>query len=74
MKRLVPVFVLLALCLSTLPVHLSAQEAEEPVVESTASSNALMDKLRGSGKTGVALFVISIVGFSFAFERVFNLR
>ncbi len=30
-------------------------------------ANPLFEKLRGSGKTGMALFVISVVGFSFAF-------
>ncbi|WFB37080.1 MotA/TolQ/ExbB proton channel family protein [Kiritimatiellota bacterium B12222] len=49
-------------------------EPEVLVIEEVSSSNALVEKLRGSGKTGFALFVISIVGFSFAFERVYNLR
>lgn len=42
--------------------------------EDVSTANALVEKLRGSGKTGVALFVISIIGFSFAFERLYNLR
>ncbi len=76
-----PTFILLfTLILFLLP--LSAQEhmvQESPQLEAiepdeTVSSHPLLDKLRGSGKTGAALFLISVVGFSFAFERFFHLR
>jgi biopolymer transport protein ExbB len=50
-----------------------AMEMDESLEEVSASS-ALIEKLRESGKTGIALFLISVVGFSFAFERLFNLR
>ncbi len=60
---------------------MSGQAQEEAVApsearqaESVSSSSALFEKLRGSGKTGIALFLISVVGFSFAFERAFHLR
>jgi biopolymer transport protein ExbB len=38
------------------------------------TTRALFEKLRGSGKTGLALLGFSLVGFSVAFERMFNLR
>jgi biopolymer transport protein ExbB len=72
MKRCLILLPLMALALNVCPLF--AQDVEETVVEEAPPTNALMEKLRGSGKTGVALFVISVVGFSFAFERVFNLR
>lgn len=80
--RLLPV-----LCLFLLPLGLSGQdsaagesvEPSDPVEEVTAAEEeaatySLVEKLRESGKTGLALLVISIIGFSFAFERLFNLR
>ena len=81
MIRRSAVFISLAFAL-----NLSAQEVAESTtglsagVEQTAPGdasvpvNALMEQLRQSGKTGMALFIISIIGFSFAFERLFNLR
>lgn len=72
MKRYLFMIPMMVLCLNLTPLF--AQSTEESPTEEVGASNALMDKLRGSGRTGVALFVISIVGFSFAFERVFNLR
>jgi biopolymer transport protein ExbB len=76
--------------LSALPLALSAQDeaaapaaaevaetiADAPadVEPEAAPANALVEKLRGSGKTGIALFLVSVIGFSFAFERLFNLR
>lgn len=42
--------------------------------EGGSSGNPLLEKLRGSGKTGIALFLISVIGFSFAIERMVNLR
>lgn len=79
LPRLLPAF-----CLYILLTPLSAQDTgAAPVPESGESvemheeegaSNALVEKLRGSGKTGVALFLVSVIGFSFAFERIFNLR
>ncbi len=85
MKSLrIPLYIVcLFVAFSVSPFGIFAQEeaevATEIVVEETldeevSSSNALVEKLRGSGKTGIALFAISIIGFSFAFERVFNLR
>jgi biopolymer transport protein ExbB len=47
---------------------------EVAVEEELSDSGALIEKLKESGKTGLALFIISIAGFSFAFERLFNLR
>lgn len=41
---------------------------------SSRSSFALLEKLRSSGMTGLALLAVSVVGFSFAFERLFGLR
>lgn len=56
-------------------VETSADTPAEAAAETTsAPANALVEKLRGSGKTGVALFLVSVIGFSFAFERLFNLR
>jgi biopolymer transport protein ExbB len=80
--------VLMLACLTGLSsLHLAAQaEATDPAdvpaelaapadgAESAPAGNPLIEKLRGSGKTGAALFLISIVGFSFAFERLYNLR
>lgn len=63
-----------------LPLDLFAQESPETqapaaaVEEAPAAGNPLFEKLKGSGKTGVALFLISVAGFSFAFERLVNLR
>ena len=69
-----------------LPYALSQQESS---VDSTSSvvengettSNQLFDekgvlisKIRESGKTGLALLLVSIIAFSFAFERIYNLR
>lgn len=51
-----------------------APVADSAAPADSAPANPLFEKLRGSGKTGMALFVISVVGFSFAFERLFNLR
>lgn len=78
--RVVCLLALAALsCWMTLPLaaQASADASAEPVVASEASesaANPLFEKLRGSGKTGAALFLISVVGFSFAFERLYNLR
>ena len=84
MKRTIFSLSLLTLGLSFFSPMLWAQETETeppaaPAVEAPAetpdaSVNPLLDKLRGSGKTGIALFIISVIGFSFAFERVFHLR
>jgi len=81
-------FLMVSLCL--LPLTLQAQETvEAPAATSSQSeealpagapeavsspANPLLEKLRGSGKTGIALFLISVIGFSFAFERIVNLR
>lgn len=52
----------------------------ETVVEEVDSKpkvgekGVLISKLKESGKTGLALLLISIIGFSFAFERLYNLR
>ncbi|MDA3874214.1 MAG: MotA/TolQ/ExbB proton channel family protein [Kiritimatiellae bacterium] len=71
------------MCVLHFPLSVFSQEeapaepevaSTEEVAEETGGSNALVEKLRGSGKTGVALFLISVVGFSFAFERIYNLR
>lgn len=51
-----------------------ADSVNEPVPNAPNTTNALVEKLKGSGKTGIALFLISVFGFSFAFERAFNLR
>ena len=73
----------IVLACSMSPARILAQEAievtpevltEEVLTEEVSNSNALVEKLRGSGKTGAALFVISVIGFSFAFERMFNLK
>jgi len=69
------------------PLGLSAQEsetpapppAEQPAAEEAESPNggtgfSVIEKLKQSGKTGIALFLISVAGFSFAFERLFHLR
>ena len=84
MHRILPL-----VCLGVLPLMLPAQEpaneqpaapaadapaGEAPPLEDTGTNFALMDKLKESGKTGIALLLISIAGFSFAFERIFNLR
>ncbi len=73
----------------SVPLRAQEELAEpEVVVEMTAAdgdaadladtdvsaTSALIEKLKESGKTGIALFFISVVGFSFAFERLFNLR
>lgn len=64
-------------------LNLVAQESADAPVDPSAlaetpeaadSANPLVEKLRGSGKTGIALFLVSVVGFSFAFERLFHLR
>lgn len=80
-----PILLLLFLCSAVFsPISLFAQEAyiataelqqpaDEPI-EDVSASSALIEKFRESGKTGIALFLISVVGFSFAFERLFNLR
>lgn len=78
---------LVCTCLSSTRAQETESASAEPPAETSPAStdtqsatetpnsvNPLIEKLRGSGKTGVALFLISIVGFSFAFERVFNLR
>ena len=71
---------LLASGFCLLPIAVSAQESSEPpppaasVEEAPDAGNPLFEKLKGSGKTGVALFLISVAGFSFAFERLVNLR
>ncbi|MDQ8209250.1 MotA/TolQ/ExbB proton channel family protein [Coraliomargarita sp. SDUM461003] len=49
-------------------------EVDEFITEDVSATGALIEKLKESGKTGIALFFISVVGFSFAFERLFNLR
>ncbi|HKK18877.1 MAG TPA: hypothetical protein VJ952_09385, partial [Opitutales bacterium] len=78
-----PILLLLTiLFLCALPLSLPAQEStSETTTEAVAPAeltdsggNALVEKLRGSGKTGVALFLVSVIGFSFAFERLFHLR
>jgi biopolymer transport protein ExbB len=50
------------------------QELPEEPAQDVSATGALIEKLKESGKTGIALFFISVVGFSFAFERLFNLR
>jgi biopolymer transport protein ExbB len=80
-------FCLSALLLSSLSFFspLTAQETDpgpepasitEPAeaAPDTGTPNVLLEKLRESGNTGIALLLISVVAFSFAFERVFNLR
>lgn len=42
--------------------------------ETVSESGALIQRLKETGKTGLALLLVSIIGFSFAFERLFNLR
>ena len=42
--------------------------------DAVGEKGVLISKLKESGKTGLALLLISIVGFSFAFERLFNLK
>ncbi len=49
-------------------------DGASPPRAAIAGENVLLVKLRQSGKTGLALLIISIVGFSFAFERFYNLR
>ncbi|MCC5843057.1 MAG: MotA/TolQ/ExbB proton channel family protein [Verrucomicrobia bacterium] len=78
--RFVPIFVLLAL-IPPASFHSFAQEPSPPTevsdsvpADTITGIDALTEKLRGSGKTGMALFVISIVGFSFAFDRLYHLR
>lgn len=53
-----------------------AMMEEMPVAaeRGAGTTGALMEKLRGSGKTGLALLGFSLLGFSVAFERMFNLR
>lgn len=46
------------------------QQPKQPVTE----SGALIQRLMETGKTGIALLLVSIIGFSFAFERLFHLR
>lgn len=47
---------------------------ETETTQKVGEKGVLISKLKESGKTGLALLLISIVGFSFAFERLFNLR
>lgn len=57
--------------------NLSAEDSPPGAEESESSGGtnfAVIDKLKQSGNTGIALFLISVVGFSFAFERAFHLR
>ena len=56
------------------PVDPALEQPVEEVSEEVSESSALIEKLRESGRTGIALLAVSIVGFSFAFERLFNLR
>ena len=50
--------------------------ASEEIVEDEilSTQGVFIEKVKESGKTGIALLLISIVGFSCAFERLFNLR
>lgn len=50
--------------------------AVEDVVDDEVlnTQGVFIEKVKESGKTGIALLLISIVGFSCAFERIFNLR
>jgi biopolymer transport protein ExbB len=81
-----PLIILILSC--TLAGPCFAQEGETPAAESemvpsppveesqhaTGTDFAVIDKLKQSGKTGIALFLISVAGFSFAFERLYHLR
>jgi len=48
--------------------------ADKEAEAASGTSFAVIEKLKQSGKTGIALFLISVAGFSFAFERLFHLR
>jgi len=52
----------------------AAVAGEAPSPRAIAGENVLLVKLRQSGKTGLALLAISVIGFSFAFERFYSLR
>lgn len=58
----------------TIATEPGANPVMDSSLDATGTTNALFEKLKGSGKTGIALFLISVFGFSFAFERLFNLR
>lgn len=47
---------------------------EQPAATSLNDAGVLLAKLKETGMTGLALVFLSVVGFSFAFERLFNLR
>ncbi|MDA3800032.1 MAG: MotA/TolQ/ExbB proton channel family protein [Kiritimatiellae bacterium] len=49
-----------------------ADEVEE--YEILTTQGVFVQKVKESGKTGIALLLISIAGFACAFERLFNLR
>lgn len=55
------------------PAEESVEMAQETEIES-GPDTPLIDRLRSSGMTGIALLIISVVGFSFAFERLYDLR
>lgn len=48
-----------------------SEVVEEDVLD---SRGVFIEKVKESGKTGIALLIISIIGFSCAFERLFNLK
>jgi biopolymer transport protein ExbB len=68
------VFTPLSFCQET-ETNASDVALEEIAADEVLNSQGVfISKVKESGKTGIALLLISIVGFSCAFERIFNLR
>ncbi len=69
--------ILLALAAFTITAHggtLDAETTAATPAQAVGGAGVLFAKFRETGLTGITLLLISVVGFSFAFERAFNLR
>ncbi len=66
------VFSPISFCQENVTNNFVSEEIVEDEILST--QGVFIEKVKESGKTGFALLLISIVGFSCAFERLFNLR
>ena len=49
-------------------------EPTTPTETKVVQGSTLTDRLKATGKTGVAQALVSVIALAFAFERVFNLR
>ena len=81
-KSISAMIVVLTLFAAFAPPAFSAEPVSDSVLEaperamagSMGGAGVFLTKMKETGLTGLALVLISVVGFSFAFERLFNLR